>query len=78
MATMNISLPDAMKAFVESEVATGRYANASDYVRNAIRRDQQRRDELVALLAASEKEGGEHDFDAIIAEAKAAFRSRAD
>ena len=42
MATMNISLPDQMKQWVEDQVATGRYANASDYVRDLIRRDQER------------------------------------
>lgn len=42
MATMNISLPAQMKAWVESRSADGRYANASDYVRDLIRRDQVR------------------------------------
>jgi len=41
MATMNVSLPDEMKAWVESRAATGRYSNASDYVRDLIRRDQE-------------------------------------
>ena len=40
MATMNISLPDQMKEWVETQVATGRYANASDYVRDLMRKDQ--------------------------------------
>ena len=40
MATMNISLPDPMKAWVESRTEDGRYANSSDYVRDLIRRDQ--------------------------------------
>ena len=40
MATMNISLPDQMKQWVEKQVATGRYANASDYVRDLLRKDQ--------------------------------------
>lgn len=42
MATMNISLPDQMKAWVESRSEDGRYSNASDYVRDLIRREQQR------------------------------------
>ncbi len=42
MATMNVSLPDAMKDWVESQARTGRYSNASDYVRDLIRRDQDR------------------------------------
>ena len=42
MATMNISLPDQMKEWVEAQASTGRYSNASDYVRDLIRRDQER------------------------------------
>lgn len=44
MATMNISLPDALKAWVEEQVKTGRYGNSSDYVRDLVRRDQERAD----------------------------------
>jgi antitoxin ParD1/3/4 len=40
MATMNISLPDKMKQWVEQQAKTGRYSNASDYVRDLIRRDE--------------------------------------
>ncbi len=36
MASINISLPDEMKNWVEENVQTGRYANASDYVRDLI------------------------------------------
>lgn len=42
MATMNVSLPDQMKSWVESRSEGGRYSNASDYVRDLIRRDQAR------------------------------------
>lgn len=42
MATMNISLPDPMKEWVEAQARGGRYSNASDYVRDLIRRDQER------------------------------------
>lgn len=42
MATMNVSLPDKMKQWVEEQVATGRYGNSSDYVRDLVRRDQER------------------------------------
>lgn len=40
MATMNVSLPDAMKYWVEQQAQSGRYSNVSDYVRDLIRRDQ--------------------------------------
>ena len=49
MATMNVSLPDAMKDWVEGRAETGRYSNASDYVRDLIRRDQERADKITAL-----------------------------
>jgi len=42
MATMNVSLPDPMKVWVETQTKDGRYSNASDYVRDLIRRDQDR------------------------------------
>ena len=52
MATMNVSLPDPMKDWVESQVKTGHYSNASDYVRDLIRRDQEYRDQREALIKA--------------------------
>jgi antitoxin ParD1/3/4 len=52
MATMNISVPDPMKDWVQSQVNTGTYANTSDYVRDLIRQDQEHRNKLEALQAA--------------------------
>jgi len=49
MATMNVSLPEQMKDWVEARAATGRYSNASDYVRDLIRRDQQRAEAIATL-----------------------------
>lgn len=49
MATMNVSLPDPMKEWVEGQAQSGRYANASDYVRDLIRRDQERADKISAM-----------------------------
>lgn len=51
MATMNISLPDQMKQWVEEQVATGRYANSSDLIRDLIREDQDRVHGLAELRA---------------------------
>ena len=45
MATMNVSLPDEMREWVEQQARSGRYANASDYVRDLIRHDQDARDD---------------------------------
>jgi len=55
MATMNVSLPDPMKAWVEAQVHGGQYGNASDYVRDLIRRDQQDRKQIKTLQAAITK-----------------------
>ena len=75
MATMNVSLPDPMKAWVEAQAQTGRYANASDYVRDLIRRDQERVEKIAAMqklidegLASGVSERG---MDEILADARA-------
>jgi antitoxin ParD1/3/4 len=52
MGTMNISLPDPMKNWVEDQARTGRYANSSDYVRDLIRRDRARLEAIAELQAA--------------------------
>jgi antitoxin ParD1/3/4 len=49
MATMNVSLPDQMKEWVEAQASTGRYSNASDYVRDLIRRDQVKTEKIAAM-----------------------------
>ena len=51
MATMNVSLPDPMKEWVELQTQTGRYSNASDYVLDLIRRDQERKDKITHMQA---------------------------
>lgn len=40
MASLNISLPDPMRAFVEAEVAKGGFGTASEYIRHLIREAQ--------------------------------------
>lgn len=52
MGTMNISLPDPMKNWVEDQAKTGRYANSSDYVRDLIRRDRARLEAIAELQEA--------------------------
>lgn len=66
MATMNISLPDQMKEWVEGRAATGLYSNSSDYVRDLIRRDQERAAaiaELQAIVDDAIASGVVEDFD---------------
>jgi antitoxin ParD1/3/4 len=55
MATMNISLTDPLKRFVEEEVREGGFASTSDYVRDLIR--QRQRDKAEDLLRAVIAEG---------------------
>jgi antitoxin ParD1/3/4 len=42
MSTMNISLPDTLKSFVDEQVDSRRYGTSSEYVRELIRKDQER------------------------------------
>lgn len=52
MGTMNISLPDPMKTWVEDQAKSGRYANSSDYVRDLIRRDRLRQEAIAEIQGA--------------------------
>ncbi len=49
MATMNVSVPDRMRDWVQSRIDSGQYASASDYIRDLIRRDQTEQDQASAL-----------------------------
>ena len=51
MSTMNISLPEQMKAYAEAQTRDGRYANVSDYMRDLIRKDQERRQAIAEIQA---------------------------
>lgn len=41
MTSLNISLPQQLKAYVEAQVAEGEYGTPSEYMRNLIRRDKE-------------------------------------
>ena len=49
MATMNISLPQQMKDWVEEQTKDGKYANSSDVVRDLIRRELTKREKIAAM-----------------------------
>jgi antitoxin ParD1/3/4 len=59
MQTMNISLPDPMKQYVEEQVTVGDYSSASEYMRELVRADQKRnaREQLERTLLESLCEG---------------------
>lgn len=53
MSTMNISLPDKLKSFVDEQVNQGRYGTSSEYMRELIRKDQDRLHLRGLLLAGA-------------------------
>ena len=62
MSTMNISLPDALKAFVDEQVAAEGYGSASEYVRALIRKELDRQ-RLRALLLEGPASGPSVEVD---------------
>ncbi len=57
MATLNISIPDVMRDWINAQVESGEYANASDYMRDLIRHDQRQREALKLALLEGEQSG---------------------
>lgn len=82
MDSMNISLPEPLKEFVEAQIAQGRYGSASEYVRELIRADEKRKaaEELEARLleglSSTESELTPAEWSAIRQEALARVRGR--
>lgn len=50
MHRITISMPDQLSAYVDEQIAGGRYGNVSEYFRDLIRRDQERRAEAATEL----------------------------
>lgn len=63
MSTMNISLPDGLKAFVDERVRAEGYGTSSEYVRELIRRDKDRKQFREHLLVGL-RSGTEGPMDA--------------
>lgn len=57
MATLNISLPDMMREWIDNQIQSGEYANASDYLRDLIRHDQRERETIRLALIEGEQSG---------------------
>jgi antitoxin ParD1/3/4 len=53
MSTMNISLPDSLKSFVDEQVSQRGYGTSSEYVRELIRKEQDRQQLRGLLLAGA-------------------------
>lgn len=69
--TMNVSLPEPLKRFVDSKVSSGLYGSVSEFVREAIREKLAREEErqraetlLAARLLQGLESGAAMDFDA--------------
>jgi len=54
MSTMNISLPEALKSFVDEQVGQRGYSTSSEYVRELIRKDHDRQHLRGLLLAGAQ------------------------
>src|SRR5260370_28374460 len=83
MQTMNISLPDQLKEFVDNQVGPGRYSSVSEYIRDRIRDDEKRKtqDKLETLLMEGIRSGDatemtRQDWDDIRREALKQFQAR--
>ena len=75
MTTMNVSLPDQMKDWIDNRIELGQYHNASEYVRDLIRKDQSKHEKIQAFRAAIDhgRNSGtdQRNFKAVIKAAKA-------
>lgn len=82
MQSMNISLPDPLKQFVDGQIAQGRYSSVSEYMRELIRADEKRKAEdlleakLLEGLNSQESELTPADWSAIRKEALARLEDR--
>lgn len=80
MAQMNISIPEKLKAWVESRVSDGSYASSSDYLRDLVRQDQREwavRQQLQAAIDHGRASGrSERSLQDIVAETRARYIAR--
>lgn len=81
MSRLTISMPDQMNEWVEAQVTAGRYGNVSEYFRDLVRLDQERRrgaiDALQSLLQQAEETGiSPRSLDDVIAAARTEARQK--
>jgi antitoxin ParD1/3/4 len=67
MTTMNVSLPDELKDFVDEQVHGGGYGSTSEFVRDLIRREQARQQLRGLLLDGARSPVGPAGDDAYFA-----------
>jgi antitoxin ParD1/3/4 len=76
MTTMNVSLPDELKAFVDQQVAAHGYASTSEYLRDLIRKQRDIEQVRQMLLDGANSGPGKRIDDAWFAELRAKARRR--
>ena len=52
MTTISVSFPKKLKEFAEQQVADGKYSDVSDYLRDIVRKDQERLAAVAEIQAA--------------------------
>lgn len=77
MATMNISLPDDLKTFVDTQVADHNYTGSSEYLRELIRKDQARTQLRALMLEGAASPLGSEVTDAYVDDLQNRIRARA-
>ncbi len=50
MTTLTVSLPEALTAYLQEQLASGQYNSADDYIQALIQQDKARKDHLEALI----------------------------
>lgn len=81
MNRLTISMPEQMNDFVEAQISGGRYGNVSEYFRDLVRRDQERREaaiqELRAMLEKAKASGiSDQSFPEIMEAAREEARQK--
>lgn len=61
---MNISLPETLKSFVDSQVSEGDYSSSSEYVRELLRKERDRVKLRQMIMAGIESELSSQPLDA--------------
>jgi antitoxin ParD1/3/4 len=77
MSTMNVSLPDELKSYVDEQVGDGGYGSTSEYVRDLIRRDKDRQQLRRILLEGAASPPGPVADGAYFTSLRAHIRSDA-
>lgn len=82
MASMNVSVPEALRIWVQSRIESGEYASVSDYVRDLIRRDQQARERQLSVadirrsIEDGRRQGGVAPAEEVFQRLEAKLRSK--